>query len=106
MRERAALQALYEKYADQGFVILAVAMDSQGAKLVGPYKKRQGLTFPHLLDSNRLVSFVYGVRGTPTNYLLDRRGRVVAGSIGYRDFASKDAHALIQALLKEPAEAK
>ena len=69
--------------------------------MVKPYKKKHGLTFPHLLDSDRSVSQVYGVRGTPTNFLIDRAGRAVARSVGYRDFASIDAHTLIEALLGE-----
>jgi peroxiredoxin len=101
LRERSALQALFEKYRERGFTILAVSMDSQGAEIVAPYKKKHGLTFLHLLDSERSVSRLYGVRGTPTNYILDRMGRVVAGSIGYRDFASPQAHSLIEALLDE-----
>ena len=79
-------------------------MDPQGAEIVAPYKKEHGLTFPHLLDSDRAVSKIYGVRGTPTNYVLDREGRVVAGAVGYRDFNSSQAHALIEALLNEKPE--
>ena len=77
-------------------------MDPEGAEIVGPYKKKHGLTFPHLLDPNRMVSGEFRVRGTPTNYLLDRQGRVVAAAVGYRDFGSPEAHALIEALLEEP----
>lgn len=77
-------------------------MDPEGAEIVGPYKKKHRLTFPHLLDPDRMVSGEFGVRGTPTNYLLDREGRVVAAAVGYRDFDSPEAHALIEALLEEP----
>ncbi len=81
-------------------------MDPQGSQVVEPYKKQYGLTFPHLLDSKRLVSSAYRVRGTPTNFLLDRKGRVVAGAVGFRDFGSPEAHALIEALLGETAGKK
>lgn len=93
---------MYEKYKERGFAVLTVAMDPQGAEVVAPYRERHRLTFPHLLDPDRLVAFTYGVRATPTNLILDRQGRVVILSLGYRDFGSPDAMALIEALLAEP----
>ena len=54
--------------------------------MVAPYRECHRLIFLHLLDADRLVAFTYGVRGTPANYLPDRRGSVVTVSLGYRDF--------------------
>jgi hypothetical protein len=44
---------------------------------------------------------MFSVRGTPTNFLVDRAGRVRGGGAGYRDWNSPEARQLIKSLLKE-----
>jgi peroxiredoxin len=79
------LEALYEKYKGRGFVVLGVAMDdptTSGA--VAPVARREGLTFPVLLDSqSRAVSLYTGGKNSPYGVLIDRAGRIVAQSAGY-----------------------
>ncbi len=69
--------------------------------LVRAYVARNGLTFPHLVDPNYEVSPIFRVRGTPTNYLIDRKGRVRGGGVGYREWSSPEAFQLIESLLNE-----
>jgi len=57
------------------------------------------LTFPALLDSDSKLANLYGVRATPTRFLIDREGRLIAGGIGPRDWASEEARKLISHLL-------
>ncbi len=71
------------------------------AYLVREYVTRNRLTFPQLLDMGREVSSMFSVRGTPTNYLIDRQGRVRGGGVGYRDWSSPEAYRLIESLLTE-----
>ena len=68
---------------------------------VKEYVAEHKLTLPVLLDSDSRVSNLYGVRGTPTRFLINRQGKVIAGSIGPRDWASKEARKLIASLLVE-----
>ncbi|MHB8421101.1 MAG: peroxiredoxin family protein [Myxococcales bacterium] len=79
------LQALYEKYRDQGFVVLGVAMDDPttvGA--VAPVARKDGLTFPVLLDAqSRAVALYNGSKSAPYGVLIDRRGRIVEQRAGY-----------------------
>jgi hypothetical protein len=44
---------------------------------------------------------MFGVRGTPTNFLIDRAGRMRGGGAGYRDWASLEAQQLIESLVAE-----
>lgn len=76
------------------------------ASLVQTYMARHGLSFPHLLDADKKVSAMFGVQGTPTNFLIDRAGRVRGGGAGYRDWASPEAHRLIESLLAEGGDRK
>lgn len=75
---------------------------AEGREEVKQYATEHKLTFPALLDSNSRIATLYGVRGTPTRFLIDREGRLIAGSIGPRDWASEKARKLISHLLDFP----
>lgn len=68
--------------------------------LVKKYLLEHKLTFPALLDSDSRVANQYRIRATPTRYLINREGKVIAGSIGPRDWASEEAQKLIGNLLR------
>ncbi len=74
--------------------------------LVTTYMAKHRLSFPHLLDADYKVSSMFNVRGTPTNFLIDRAGRVRGGGSGYRDWTSREAHRLIESLLAEGVDDK
>jgi len=76
------------------------------ADRVADYVARHHLTFPVLLDRDLTVSNQYGVRGTPTRYLIDRSGLLIAGGVGARDWASEAARMLIATLLEGAARAR
>ncbi len=69
--------------------------------MVKTYVARERLSFPHLLDPNQRVSSMFRVRATPTNFLIDRSGRLIGGGAGYRDWATPEVHRLIESLLTE-----
>ena len=102
MRERPGLEALYQKYKDKGFTVVAISIDRQGAAIVRPYVRQHKLTFPHLLDpDSRVARGQFSLQGTPGNYLIAREGNVVGGAIGYRDWTSPVAQKLIERLTEE-----
>jgi peroxiredoxin len=68
---------------------------------VRDYVARHSLSFPHLLDPDYKVTSMFSVSGTPTNFLVDRQGRILGGGVGYRDWATPEAHRLIASLLTE-----
>lgn len=102
--EMPSMETLYQTYHDQGFEILAVSSDVQGAAIVQPFMQGYALSFPALLDTTGRVNSRYGVRSIPTSYVLDRRGRVVSRELGARNWANAEARALIASLLNEPAQ--
>jgi len=69
------------------------------ASLVQAYIAQHRLSFPHLLDRDQSVAAIFAVQGTPTNFLIDRAGRLLGKGVGYRDWASPEAHRLIESLL-------
>lgn len=81
-------------------MILAVNMGETAAQ-AKDYVIQHGLSFPHVLVPDTQVASWFGVRGTPTNFLVDRSGNIVGGGSGYRDWAAPAAHQLIESLLAQ-----
>ncbi len=73
------------------------------ASLVLPYTKKHRLTFPNLLDPLGAVYPIFGVRYTPTNFLINRKGEVVGRSLGYRDWNSPERMNFLKALVENGA---
>jgi peroxiredoxin len=95
------MEKLYQAYRDRGLVILAISGDRAGTQVVESFVEELGLTFLIVLDPAGEVFAQYGVRGLPTSYLLDRRGRIVSTEAGARDWNSKAARQVVEALLRE-----
>lgn len=74
--EAPELQRTYEKYRDQGLVVLGVdARDfRQDARR---FIKRFGLTYPVVDDGKGSTLGKWGVRGFPETFFVDREGRIV-----------------------------
>ncbi|MBI2152431.1 MAG: TlpA family protein disulfide reductase [Candidatus Rokubacteria bacterium] len=98
--EMPAMERLYQRYKGQGFAVLAVSVDAEGAPVVTPFVKEHKLTFPIGLDPKMALAERYGVRALPTSFLVDRKGTLVALALGPREWNGKPAHALIESLLR------
>jgi len=80
--ELPSIQALYDRLSDKGFVVVAVDLGEGQAK-VAQFVKEHNLTFPVLLDGDVAVGSAFGASSIPTNYLIDRSGRIIARVVGY-----------------------
>lgn len=94
------MERLHRAYKDRGLVVLAISLDSQGASVVNPFVKKFALTFPVGLDPKMAVRESYGVWAVPSTFIIDRQGKRVLFANGSREWDSKAAHALFEALLK------
>ena len=65
----------YEKYKDQGLVILGVNAQESGED-ANKFVEKYNLSFPVTLDSRGEVMGLYAVRGLPTTLFIDPEGRV------------------------------
>lgn len=81
-KEMPDLQALYDKYKDQGFVVLSIS-DEESAK-VAPFIAERKISYPVLLDPGRKVGEAFVVEGIPKSFVYDRSGKLVAQSIDMR----------------------
>jgi peroxiredoxin len=81
-KEMPDLQALYDNYKDQGFVVLSIS-DEESAK-VAPFIAERKISYPVLLDPGRKVNEAFVVEGIPKSFVYDREGKLVAQSIDMR----------------------
>jgi thiol-disulfide isomerase/thioredoxin len=76
--EMPLLEKVYQKYKDQGFIILAVDIKGDlGEAAVRQYVQELGLTFPVVMDTTGQVENTYRVRAYPTSVFVGRDGTVV-----------------------------
>lgn len=81
-KELPDLDALYKKYRNQGFVVLAIS-DEQ-ADTVRSFLSKHKVGYPVLLDPGDLIHKRFNVDGIPKSYLYDRDGKLVAEAMDMR----------------------
>ncbi|MBX5482475.1 MAG: TlpA family protein disulfide reductase [Myxococcaceae bacterium] len=83
--EMPKLEALHQKYKDQGFTVLGISMDGpESIANVDPTVRRYGVTYPILLDEETRVASIYNpTRDAPFAVLIDRSGKIVETRLGY-----------------------
>ena len=91
------LEALHEKYADDGLVILGVH-SANGFKKMKRFVKSRELPYAFAADTKGKLGSALGVRFIPCYFVIDRNGVVrVAGADRTK------LELIVKALLKEPA---
>jgi thiol-disulfide isomerase/thioredoxin len=83
--EMPSMEILYKRYRDKGIEFLAVDIMEEKEQ-VSSFMKEFGLSFPAALDSSGAVSSMYGIRGIPTTFIIDRQGRIIVASVGGREW--------------------
>ena len=98
-KERKELDALYKAYKDTDLVIISISLDKSEKKLRS-YMKDHPAEYIVLTDSRQTSGAMYGVRGFPTTFLIDREGVIKFKSPGYREWSSKVTRDVIDKLIK------
>ncbi len=99
--EMPAMERLYQKFREQGLVVVAVSNDSEGStRSVARFVKENGLTFPVGLDPSLRVASLYGVRVLPVSLIIDRKGSITHIALGPREWDRPAASQLFESLLR------
>ncbi len=106
VEEMPSMQKLYQKLEGENFEILAVSIDSKGAKVVAPFMKKYKLTFPALIDSMGTVKRIYKTTGVPESYIIDKDGILAKKVIGPIDWSQPDILRLFSDLIQKPQASK
>ncbi|MDQ6627761.1 MAG: TlpA family protein disulfide reductase [Pseudomonadota bacterium] len=97
--EMPQLNRLYERYKAAGFVLLGVNVDEDSRK-AAEVAAKLGVTFPVLLDSDKIVSKLYDLNTMPSTVIIDREGKVRYVHRGYLAGTENDYEKQIRELLK------
>lgn len=100
--EMPSMERLYKALKGEDFEILAVSIDTLGAKVVAPFMKEYGLGFPALLDTGGTIQRLYGTTGIPETFIINREGIIEQKIIGSRDWAAPESVRFFRNLVKKP----
>jgi hypothetical protein len=78
-----------------------VSVDGSRAP-VDTYLAENGYTMPVVLDNHIEVASKFGVSGTPTTFIVNREGKIVASGFGALDFDHPELRNYLQTLIEEP----
>lgn len=95
-------KTLWQSLREKGLVVLGVDRE-ETEKLVAPFVKKLGLTFPVLADADRSIYARYATAYIPRTYLIGRDGKIVYQSVGNTQKEFDQLVALTKELLALPA---
>ena len=78
------LVELQDKYRKDGFEIVGVAMDDSDNKEIATFAKKMNVNYTILKGSEKVADLYGGLDGLPTNFFLDRNGKVIDSFKGLR----------------------
>ena len=99
--EMPSLEVLHQQFKEKQFVLLTISVDYEGIKPVREFLNKQHYTFPVLLDPNGETLDLFDVKGIPTTFMIDKKGRMIGRAIGPRDWKSPEAFSLINLLIEK-----
>lgn len=74
VEEMPYLVDIYEKYKDEGLVILGVSIDKQGRSVVVPFVEKYNVTYPVTIDDGTIIKKYGPTLGIPTTYIIGEKG--------------------------------
>jgi peroxiredoxin len=95
-----SIQRLYDKLKSEDFVVVAVnVQDSQDT--ARKFIEDNHLTLPVILDKELIATRMYGIRGFPTTFLIDKDGTMRAMYVGSREWDAENVLAVMRSLLNK-----
>lgn len=93
-----ALTRLYEKYRDQGFLVLGISTEDMGT--LKEFQGTQQIPYPILLGTKEVVQ-AYEVTAIPKMFFFDKKGTVRKTQTGYSPELEAQFDQLVDSLLNE-----
>lgn len=96
---------LEKKFHDRGLRIVAVNLDegSEGPSMAKDFWKKEKFGFPCFFDPQKMLAQKFEVEMLPSNFVIDRQGRLALSSFGANDWANAQSIDFLEGLLAEPA---
>ena len=90
------LISLYDKYKDDGFIILGIGLDKERA--LREFAQRYEINYPILLGPNELAR-AYNVINIPSAFIIDKKGQIAFKHVGFSQGMEKELESEIVQLL-------
>jgi thiol-disulfide isomerase/thioredoxin len=94
------LNALHEKYAEQGFTVIAVNLDQKQSQAQA-FLKSHPVSYPVVFDSGAQVAGLYSVNAMPTSFFIDKKGVIRLSHQGFNPGDEIKIEKAIKLLLAE-----
>jgi peroxiredoxin len=75
---------LHGKFRAQGFEIIGIGLDMEGAAALAPFAKRFRIPYPILVGTRKVVVDYGDIKGVPESFFIDRNGYIVESFKGVR----------------------
>jgi cytochrome c biogenesis protein CcmG/thiol:disulfide interchange protein DsbE len=75
----------HDKYGPQGFMVIGISTDQEGAQLLKKFIQKMKINYPVLMAAPNTPYDFGNIIGIPTNFLVDRSGQIVKRYDGYVD---------------------
>ncbi|MFQ5432686.1 MAG: TlpA disulfide reductase family protein [Nitrospinota bacterium] len=99
--EMPSMEALYNKLKGDKFAMLAISIDEDGLKSVGPFVEEYGLTFPILLDPSSKTSKKFKTTGVPETFIVNKDGIIIYHSLGPENWERPEFYETITKLIND-----
>jgi hypothetical protein len=97
-----SINQLHREWAGKGVAVLLVNIREERGKVARAVAER-GYVAPVALDPEGEVCDAYGIRATPTAFVIARDGTLVGRAVGPRPWTGPEGRAFFEALLAPPA---
>jgi thiol-disulfide isomerase/thioredoxin len=97
--EMPSMETLYQRYRDRGLEFLAVDLGESGSEVTA-FLEDRNLSFPAGLDGTGQIGALYGIRGIPTTFIIDKEGLIIATVVGGREWDTPAIFAAFDLLLR------
>ncbi len=93
------IEKLHQDFKGKGLLVLGISNEEKG--VVEEFVRRNGLTFPILLDEKGEAGRKYKVVAIPRVILIDKKGKIRKDIVGYNPRNEKILRELIEKLMGE-----
>ena len=90
--------SLYNAYRSKGFEMVGLSVGEE-PDAVKQFVQKNGINYPVAIANDQVERAFGGIRGIPTTFVLDKKGRIVKKYVGFQD--KKVFERQIQQLLTE-----
>lgn len=101
LHELPQLQKLWQQSQAVGLEVISVALDRGSTEPVKKIINKLSVTFPVIIENQRLIRDRYEIFAMPITYLINRDGLIIGRVIGARNWTSDNGQQLISNILKK-----